>query len=433
VQSFSNNLNAGNATATVTGKGNYTGTKATNFTISKATMTVTNSNYSGTADGASHTITLNVTKPTSGITIYYSTSTSLTSSNYTSGSTTKPSRSDVGTTTVYWYVHSTNGNYADKNGSNTITIKERTVEESKGTVLSETKATTIKDTYGNSVVVPEGFKIASDSANDVTGGIVIEDVSHGSTTAGSQFVWIPVGTVKYSGGTKTINLDRYTFNTSAGIPTKQGDNVIDKYFQELRTSSYGNTIAKDIEGFKTSVPKNGGYYIGRYEARTATQRTSSLNTLTGITVKSNDYIYNYITQSQAATKTKEMYNSNTSSFNSDLMNSYAWDTAIVFLQEFDNRTKKYGVYSIALSLNYSLAEKGTNNLSASQQDKICNVWDMASNVAEWTTETSTYYSSPFVQRGGAYNNELDQASNRRFTSTACSIGHSFRPILYLKN
>ncbi len=431
MQSYSNNLNAGNATATVTGKGNYTGTKATNFTISKATMTVTNSNYSGTADGSSHTITLNVTKPTSGITIYYSTSTSLTSSNYTSGSTTKPSRSDVGTTTVYWYVHSTNGNYADKNGSNTIDILNL-ISNSKGIVLNTNMATTLADSYGNKIVVPEGFKITSDSANDVTGGVIIEDVSHGSTTAGSQFVWIPVGTVKYSGGTKTINLDRYTFDSSTGEPTAQGDKAIeDMYdYQELASSSYGNTTAKDIEAFKTSVKNKGGFYIGRYEARTATERTSSnKDTLTALTIKSNDYVYDYVTQPQAATQARAMYNSSTASFTSDLINSYAWDTAILFLQEFDNRSSKPKVYSIQ-TYNTSYANKGTNNLSASQQDKICNVWDMASNVEEWTTETFITSSFPCVCRGGR-----SHWSSRRDYYMTYSAGQDsgFRPILYIKN
>ena len=54
------------------------------------------------------------------------------------------------------------------------------------------------DDYGNNIKVPEGFKIAEDSATSVTGGVVIEDVSAKGTTSetkGSQFVWIPVGDV----------------------------------------------------------------------------------------------------------------------------------------------------------------------------------------------------------------------------------------------
>lgn len=63
--------------------------------------------------------------------------------------------------------------------------------KTKGTVFNDT--ITLEDTYGNQVTIPKGFKIASDSATDVTGGIVIEDATY-TKTKGSQFVWIPVGT-----------------------------------------------------------------------------------------------------------------------------------------------------------------------------------------------------------------------------------------------
>ena len=63
--------------------------------------------------------------------------------------------------------------------------------KTKGTVFKDT--TTLEDTYGNQVKIPKGFKIANDSATDVTGGIVIEDATY-TKTIGSQFVWIPVGT-----------------------------------------------------------------------------------------------------------------------------------------------------------------------------------------------------------------------------------------------
>ena len=65
--------------------------------------------------------------------------------------------------------------------------------KTKGTVFKDT--TTLEDTYGNQVTIPKGFKIANDSATDVTGGIVIEDATY-TNTIGSQFVWIPVGTEK---------------------------------------------------------------------------------------------------------------------------------------------------------------------------------------------------------------------------------------------
>ena len=53
------------------------------------------------------------------------------------------------------------------------------------------------------------------------------------------------------------------------------------------------------------------------------------------TENGSKYVYNYVTQQQAADLSRNMYDS-TKSFTSDLMNSYAWDTATLFLQECGN-------------------------------------------------------------------------------------------------
>ena len=117
---------------------------------------------------------------------------------------------------------------------------------------SEEKNTTVKDGLGNQVVVPAGFKVLNPNDN-VINGIVIEDVSH-TATAGSQFVWIPVGEViKDSAGNKeTITLSRYTFaDDSEGTPKDQGANEIENSFDssykhtEINTSTNGNTTAKE--------------------------------------------------------------------------------------------------------------------------------------------------------------------------------------------
>ena len=431
--------------------GSSTATVASNavnlFVVSPVTITKqpTSANVKeGTA------VTFSITATGTGITGYqwYQNSTSGNSGGTAiSGATSSTYTIPAGSVTTalsgkYYYcvVSQTYGSSSTTVASNStlLTVTLRTIEESKnnGGVLSETKPTTIKDSNGNKVVIPEGFKIASDSATDVTGGIVIEDVSHGDTTAGSQFVWIPVGTVKYSGGAKTINLDRYTF-AGDGTPTAQGDKAINTYWLELATSTYRNTTAKDINAFKTNTVKNGGYYIGRYEARTATQRLGSASP-TPVTVKPNDYVYNWITQPEAAIQSRAMYNKDTCSFTSDLMNSYAYDTAIVFLQEFDNRTSKPKVYSMQTSLNTNLAERGTNKLAnPAEQDKICNIWDIANNAWEWTTETSTYSDGPCVNRGGR--SDGDSSSPYSPSIRSCRLVSyiynydSFRPILYLKN
>ena len=303
------------------------------------------------------------------------------------------------------------------------------VEDNIGRVLSTTDNTELQDAYGNKIVVPAGFKIVSNSdtnnATTVDKGIVIEDVTLGAT-AGSQFVWIPVGKIytdiaKTDANAKTIELGRYEFDSNGNKSAYSGSYVEeDKGDTNTTLKNYGNTIAKNITNFKNSVTTNGGYYIGRYEARTSTARNKENDTLTQITVKGTDKVYNWVTQIQAASQSQNMYNS--TKFTSDLMNSYAWDTATLFLQTCGTNTK----YSIKTSVNSTLSQTGTSD------DKQCNIFDMASNLREWTTETSSNSNSPCVNRGGSYYNSGHYTSYHNLYITSQSgIGLGFRPILYL--
>ena len=300
---------------------------------------------------------------------------------------------------------------------------------------SEKTNTTVKDSLGNQVVVPAGFKVINPNDN-VTNGIVVEDVTH-EATKGSQFVWIPVGDViKDSAGNKeTITLGRYSFDSSGNATAYSGTYTEDT--ASNHNSSYGNTIAKDIEDFKNKVTNTThGYYIGRYEARdksATSARTSSSVETNQLVCTANNYVYNYITQPKAAELSRGMYSD--SNFESDLMNSYAWDTAVYFLQKFDNRANKASLkpYSQQTSLNDSLASQGTNNLSeGSKQDVICNVYDMASNCWEWTTETYSDSYFPCTFRGGLYGSSRNYTSIRSSSGTSDSSGNiSFRSLLYM--
>ena len=275
----------------------------------------------------------------------------------------------------------------------------------------------LKDANGNKIVVPAGFKIVSDAttnnATTVDQGIVIEDAT-GTDTNGSQFVWIPVGDIKKADGTTTsIALNRYSFDSN-GVATEftSTDFIEEDKTNTTSLKNYGNTISENINSFKTSVATNGGFYIGRYEAR-----KSSSGKLT--TVKT-DSVWDSITQPNAATNSKNMYSTGVTS---ELMNSYAWDTATLFLQTFGGNNK----YSIQNSLNNgSLATTGTGT------DKQCNVYDMASNVYEWTTETYSTSSFPCTRRGGGYFSSSYYTSIRdgNYTSNGdSSVG--FRPLLFL--
>ena len=293
--------------------------------------------------------------------------------------------------------------------------------------LSKTDNTKLKDEKGNRIVVPAGFKIIN-GATTVDKGIVIEDVTE-TATKGSQFVWIPVGTItKSDGTTATITLGRYDFDSTTGKESAYSGSYIEEDTNDASTlKKWGNTIAKNITNFKNSVATNGGYYIGRYEARTATARSAAGNALTQITEKGTENVYNYVTQLQAAQLSQNMYNND--NFTSDLMNSYAWDTATVFIQNCGTNAK----YSRQNSLNTSLLQTGTNSLTdTSKIDVQCNIYDMASNIEEWTTETSSNSSLPCVNRGGSYHSRDNYTSLRggvNISGNNFVIG--FRPLLYV--
>ena len=264
--------------------------------------------------------------------------------------------------------------------------------KTKGTVFKDT--TTLEDTYGNQVKIPKGFKIANDSATDVTGGIVIEDATY-TKTIGSQFVWIPVGTgknaiKKANKETVDIALGRYEFtkNSDGTITTSEYSGSFREDTTASHISSCENAIAKDIEQFKTSVKNNHGYYIGRYEAGITGydgfDEDNGKWTGTNIQVvcKAGQEVWNYITQPKASEVSRNMYGSE-AKVTSDLINSYAWDTAMVFVQKCGTE-RNSSTYSYTCGCSSTSTSEpqttGTNILEATNKgDKQCNIFDMAGN------------------------------------------------------
>ena len=133
-----------------------------------------------------------------------------------------------------------------------------------------------------------------------------------------------------------------------------------------------------------------------------------------------------ITQPDAATEARRMYENN-NYVESDLINSYSWDTAIVFIQKYSDNSN----YANKTTVNTSLLNTGMSG------DKVCNIYDMASNCYEWSTERSriavSNYAGPCVPRGGYYSNSSDTTSSRYDANTTYSHAIcSFRPLCYVK-
>ncbi len=330
--------------------------------------------------------------------------------------------------------------------------------------------TTMYDEYNNQIVVPAGFKIVAHDGNSVVynytktednipsvqDGIVIEDAEN-REGKGNQFVWIPTGKIKNNDGTTTeIKLGRYENFTMIDevlpSPKEEGNAstvtnespVIDSYFYEYGADdevgkSYDNAKAKDLKGFLTSATGknkggNGGYYIARYEASYDGKGDKPLSQpstgASDVAPTQKGYLWNKITQGSASEKCKMMYTGDGLDYESDLVNSYAWDTAIVFIQAYANN-----VYSQQRSLNLDTSKQKPDDTGKREgtTDKVCNIYDMASNCQEWITETYVDDKVPCAFRGGTYANNAGYASSRHCNSTTAMANHfSFRPILYVK-
>jgi len=345
---------------------------------------------------------------------------------------------------------SSGGNTTGGNDNPSTTTKISTLV---GTVVD--KNTKAEDAYGNKITIPKGFKVVAhgtaagsatytysgDNVPAVQDGIVIEN-----GTDGNQFVWVPVGTIKNKNNTtNTITLGRYEFDSDTGALTSitpaQVASVenctqtvtINGNFQELSTSrisssSSENTTARNLAEFISTTLANGGYYIARYEASGTTEK---------ITSKYNQEVLGNITQLNAAKLAREMYGevkeNNELVYASDLVNSYAWDTAIIFIQTYSGKTD-YASHNESETTGKFTAT-GKNN------DKYCNIWDMSGNAGEWTTEYSTGSGNsgfnPCVYRGGYYYTGGGRAcgytSDRyNLDTTYSDSNYGLRPLLYVK-
>ena len=321
------------------------------------------------------------------------------------------------------------------------------------------KNTKAEDAYGNKITIPKGFKVlahgtaagsatytySGDNIPAVQDGIVIEN-----GTDKNQFVWVPVGTIKNKNNTtNTITLGRYEFDSNTGalksntpVQVASVENctnavTISDRYQELSTFRAGNSAtdskaknatARNLSEFISTSLSNGGYYIARFEASGTTSK---------ITSKYNQTVLTNIKQLNAAKAAREMYGevkeNNELVYASDLVNSYAWDTAIVFIQTYSVKTD-YASHNESETTGKFTAT-GKNN------DKYCNIWDMSGNAFEWTTEYSTnsvgssFY--PCVFRGGYCNTDGGEAkyctSDRSdYLTTDSDSTSGLRPLLYVK-
>lgn len=299
------------------------------------------------------------------------------------------------------------------------------------------------------VKIPTGFYYVGGTK---ASGIVISDNKNdknkyrnqkvvGTDLLGNQYVWIPCTTDSSSS-------DLQYARTEWGVEVDGADNsraIKDELTLTDSSVTYSDAdtanginadvskeIVAQIKAEKTSVAKYGGYYIGRYEV--------GKNGDTAV-VKYNQTPYAEITWSTAYGLAKRIItNSEATSY---LCSSYAWDTAVNFIQN-NSTAKNYATSIEGFNGNWNpqavkdpsgnvIKPAGTSQqLNTGLTTQFCNIFDIGGNEAEFTTELNPGTSETVVLRGGDYGNDGAAGDRWDGSSGNADIRYGFRATLFLK-
>ena len=352
------------------------------------------------------------------------------------------------------------------------------------------------------VTIPKGFTVSGISTEQsVDGGLVIYDIPEGRTvnwtnpdsvkTQYNQFVWIPVEVNKttepkdtetsiasfkrsvWQGNARVAN--NAQSSTSFPSSSYSWSNYTEPYSKDSRdydgTGTGKTGISAQITELTQSIYKYGGFYIGRYEAGSETERTNSSG-VTTLGIKQDMYPYIYVKWGDSMSNigtTGAVYLSNSLytgktgyGVKSMLCTGAAWDSMLDFVKDSNHSVTDSttwgnyknsetfeitrGSYAVLNTSSYTLGSfnnvesnyskmKGKSILlttGATERNSSKNIYDVAGNCYEWTTEANG--TSYRVVRGGDYFSDGSDipASYRgdNYPTGSNSVG-SFRPLLYV--
>lgn len=343
-----------------------------------------------------------------------------------------------------------NGIISKAREASTKTVQAQQNSEIEMNLLEQELANATKEPDpAEGVKIPTGFYYVGGTK---TSGIVISDNVNdkdkyknkavvGTDLLGNQYVWIPCTT------DSTSSKLQYA-RTEWGVEEDGDDNsraIKDELTLTDASVTYSDAdtanginadvskeIVAQIKAEKTSVAKYGGYYIGRYEV--------GKNGDTAV-VKYNQTPYAEITWSTAYGLAKRIItNSEATSY---LCSSYAWDTAVNFIQN-NSTAKNYATSIEGFNGNWNpqavkdpsgnvIKPAGTSQqLNTGLTTQFCNIFDMGGNEAEFTTELNPGTSETVVLRGGRYNYRNPAGYRWDISSGYAYIIYGFRATLFLK-
>ena len=270
------------------------------------------------------------------------------------------------------------------------------------------KSESVRDEWKNKIAeevegvpIPKGFTY-KEGIKDT--GLVIQDEKC------NEFVWVPA------------TESTYRKDTSFPGYTPKGD----------------DTLPNGITDETADVVKYGGFYIGRYEAGVPEGDTSPSNK-TGIPVsKKGAIVWTDIDYPDAKASAESMISNEY--VQTGLLTGKAWDTTCHWIEDSLKNinesaslkdSRYYGNYKNSLApANENSGTKRTAGFSENWKTK--NIYDLAGNVWEWTSEASISY---FIRRGGSYNDGDSgfPVSYRNYCDGSVADGSiGFRPRLYIK-
>lgn len=371
-----------------------------------------------------------------------------------------------------------------------ITIEVETNSEEELTykyyINGEIKATQNEATYTENITlankepyIPSGFEHTEGTVEE---GYVIKDIS-----IGNEFVWIPVAS-----GTYKIYVEVEGKDGSTG-KSEEITAEVSELTREINGNTYPNWTEeegsiedkKSIAYFKHSVVENSGFYMGRYEMGMPGQKsgdapelefTNEARNISGVPVCVGQVMpWTNIDWDTAKVNLESMYNGEVQSA---MLNSYARTTTLNWIYDTGNDIK--GIYRYGEGLNendsfkgncyateqvdtqegsinvgynrinsylsiigYSNMGSGSGSLQIdtgadTSPEKLTaanNIYDLAGNASEWTTERRIDGAGYRIS-GGCFTDSnyahpaIDYDDMFGVYGTTGSISTSSRPILY---
>lgn len=239
-------------------------------------------------------------------------------------------------------------------------------------------------------------------------GLVIQDIDK------NQYVWVPVDGVNV----------RYEANYSYPADyDSNAENTVDR------------SVPDGVINQEAQIERYGGYYIARYEAgdpSATSKRGSSSGTTAKPVSRQGVWPYTYVDRQVIKEFSETAYNSDF--VQSGLVTGTQWDTMCLWISSagynVDSNSTSWGNYTGTFFNQNKLAVTGSND-----KYKAKNIYDVAGNAWELSSEWYKNDKYPYIKRGGSnyFNINRRPAAFRECIqdSKLFSADLGFRVVLYI--